>query len=98
MRVYLRTFGCRANHYDSEAARSLLEAAGSTIVDQPEDADVALFNSCAVTADAEADLRQHVRRVARRHPGIRSVIMGCAASLDLDQRGLRRAPLRALPT
>ena len=58
MRAYLRTFGCRANQYDTEAVRAMIEAAGGVIVDTPDDADVALFNSCAVTAAAEADLRQ----------------------------------------
>ena len=58
MKLYLRTFGCRANQYDSEAVRAMAAAGGATIVDSPDDADVALFNSCAVTADAVADLRQ----------------------------------------
>ena len=64
MRAYLRTFGCRANQYDTEAARAMILAGGGTIVETPEEADVALFNSCAVTGEAEADLRQWVRRAA----------------------------------
>jgi len=91
MRVYLRTFGCRANHYDTEAVREMIEAAGHTIVPSARDADVAVFNSCAVTVAAEADLRQGVRRAARENRGLRSVVMGCAASLD-------RGGIRSLPT
>jgi threonylcarbamoyladenosine tRNA methylthiotransferase MtaB len=91
VRIYLRTFGCRANHYDSEAVRQMIGAGGCTLVDSPEHADVALFNSCAVTAAAEADLRQSVRRAARGNAALRSVVMGCAASLD-------RGAIRALPT
>ncbi|MGH7655818.1 MAG: MiaB/RimO family radical SAM methylthiotransferase [Gemmatimonadaceae bacterium] len=82
MRAYLRTFGCRANQYDTEAARAMIEAAGGVIVDSPELADVALFNSCAVTAAAEADLRQEVRRAAKRNARIRSVVLGCASARD----------------
>jgi threonylcarbamoyladenosine tRNA methylthiotransferase MtaB len=82
MRAYLRTFGCRANQYDTEAARAMIEAAGGVIVDSPGEADVALFNSCAVTAAAEADLRQEVRRAAKNNRGIRSVVMGCASARD----------------
>ena len=78
MRVYLQTFGCRANHYDSETARAMIERAGHAVVADAADAEVAVFNSCAVTAEAEADLRRAVRRVARTQPQIRSVIMGCA--------------------
>ncbi len=82
MRAYLRTFGCRANQYDTEAARAMIEAAGGVIVDSPEEADVALFNSCAVTAAAEADLRQEVRRAARDNARIKSVVIGCASARD----------------
>jgi threonylcarbamoyladenosine tRNA methylthiotransferase MtaB len=91
VRAYLRTFGCRANQYDTEAVRALIERAGGEIVHSPELADVAVFNSCAVTASAEADLRQSVRRAARRSPSLRTVVMGCAAARD-DGR------IAALPT
>ncbi|HVZ78703.1 MAG TPA: MiaB/RimO family radical SAM methylthiotransferase, partial [Gemmatimonadaceae bacterium] len=92
MKVFLRTFGCRANHADSEAVRAMLVTAGHEVVDDPRGAEAAVFNSCAVTADAEADLRQAVRGAARAAPGIRSVVMGCVAGLD------DRAPmLHALP-
>lgn len=82
MRAYLRTFGCRANQYDTEAVRAMIEASGGTIVATPEEADVALFNSCAVTAAAEADLRQEIRRAARTRSVGRSVVMGCASARD----------------
>src|SRR5438270_3224336 len=94
MRVYLRTFGCRANHYDTETARAMIERAGHAIVADAAEADVAVFNSCAVTAEAEADLRSAVRRAARTKPTIRSVIMGCATGLA-ERRG--DTSLRALP-
>lgn len=82
MKVYLRTFGCRANHYDTEAVRAMVEANGGVVVASVADADVAVFNSCAVTTQAEAELRKAVRRSARERPGLRSVVMGCAAALD----------------
>jgi threonylcarbamoyladenosine tRNA methylthiotransferase MtaB len=80
--VYLRTFGCRANQYDTEAVRAMIEAAGGEIVSTPDAADAAVFNSCSVTAAAEADLRQSVRRAARRRPALQTVVMGCAAARD----------------
>ena len=82
MKVYLQTFGCRANQYDSEVVRALLEAGGAELVSDVAEADAAVFNSCAVTAAAESDLRHAVRRAARRRPGIASVVMGCAAARD----------------
>jgi len=81
-RVFLRTFGCRANQYDTEAVRAMIEAAGGQIVSSPDEADAAVFNSCAVTAAAEADLRRSVRQAARRRPELRTVVMGCAAARD----------------
>ena len=96
MKVFLRTFGCRANHYDTEAVRAMIEAGGHAVTASVDDADVAVFNSCAVTSDAEAELRKAVRKAARQRPGLRSVVMGCAAALD-EQRPTSIA-LRSLPT
>ncbi len=82
MNVFLHTFGCKANQYDTEVVRQRLEAAGCTIVAGAEQADAAVVNSCAVTHVGEAKLRAMVRRLARLRPGIRTVVMGCAAALD----------------
>ncbi|HEV8364481.1 MAG TPA: MiaB/RimO family radical SAM methylthiotransferase [Gemmatimonadaceae bacterium] len=81
-RVYLRTFGCRANQYDSEAVRALVESSGGVIVDSAEEATVAVFNSCAVTAAAESELRRSVRHAARVNASLETVVMGCAAARD----------------
>jgi len=94
--VYLRTFGCRANHYDTEVVRAMLEQSGHAIVSSHADADVAVFNSCAVTNDAEAELRKVVRHAARQQPALRSVVMGCAAALDDDRAEPMR--IRSLPS
>jgi len=91
VRVYLRTFGCRANQYDSELVRARIEASGGIVVDDPSTADAAVFNSCAVTAEAEVELRKGIRGAARRNGSLRTVVMGCAAALD-------RGDLRALPS
>jgi len=80
--VFLHTFGCKANQYDSEVVRQRLEDAGCTIVATPEAADAAVVNSCTVTHVGEGKMRGFVRRIARRRPGLRTVVMGCAAALD----------------
>jgi threonylcarbamoyladenosine tRNA methylthiotransferase MtaB len=92
MRVLLRTFGCRANHYDTEMVRAMAVKAGYEIVDDPAAADIAVFNSCAVTMEAERDVRKAVRRAARVNPGLKSVVMGCAAALPGSQPTLRGLP------
>lgn len=95
MKFLLRTHGCRANQYDSEATRAMLLESGAVEVAAAEDADVAIYNSCSVTAAAEAELRKDVRRGARENPRLRTLVIGCAPGLAL--RDERTAPLRTLP-
>lgn len=95
MKVYIQTFGCRANQYDTEAVRAMLATEGVEEVFDPRDADAAVFNSCTVTASAEADLRSGIRAVSRRNEGIRSIVMGCAAGVPMRDESV--APLATLP-
>jgi len=82
VRVYLHTFGCKANQYDTEVVRQRLERAGCEIAESPETADAAVVNSCTVTHVGEQKMRRMVRHLARVKPGLRTVVMGCAAALD----------------
>jgi threonylcarbamoyladenosine tRNA methylthiotransferase MtaB len=81
-RVYLHTFGCKANQYDTEVLRQALEGAGATAVDDPSQADLAVVNSCTVTHVSESKMRGFIRRIGRRNGCARTVVMGCAAELD----------------
>jgi threonylcarbamoyladenosine tRNA methylthiotransferase MtaB len=95
MRVFLRTYGCRANQYDTESVRAMLTDAGVEIAESARSADVAIFNSCTVTAEAEADLRAGVRAASRENARVRSIVMGCAAGVpDRDEAVV---PLATLP-
>jgi len=95
MKVYLRTYGCRANQYDTESVRAMLAAAGIEEAAQPHEADFAVFNSCTVTSQAEADLRSGVRSAHRTNPQLRSIIMGCASGVPSRDEAV--APLATLP-
>ena len=96
MKVYLRTYGCRANQYDTEAVRAMVLASGAEVADDVADADYAVFNSCTVTAAAEADLRADVRAASRVNSNLRSIVMGCAAGApDRDETV---SPLSTLPS
>ena len=82
-RVFLHTFGCKANQYDSEVLRQALESAGLVTVDDPTKADTAIVNSCTVTHVSEAKMRGLVRRIGRENPYLTSLlVIGCAATLD----------------
>ncbi|MDX2104745.1 MAG: tRNA (N(6)-L-threonylcarbamoyladenosine(37)-C(2))-methylthiotransferase MtaB [Alphaproteobacteria bacterium] len=78
MSVDLITFGCRLNTYESEAMRRLATE-GAT--DQP----VVIINTCAVTAEAERQARQAIRRARRERPDARIVVTGCAAQINPDR-------------
>lgn len=66
-------FGCRLNAFESEVVRANAGAAGL--------GDAIVFNTCAVTAEAERQARQAIRRARRLHPHARIVVTGCAAQL-----------------
>jgi threonylcarbamoyladenosine tRNA methylthiotransferase MtaB len=70
----LLTFGCRLNVYESEVMRGLARAAGLD--------DVVIVNTCTVTAEAERQARQAIRRASKERPGARIVVTGCAAQVD----------------
>jgi threonylcarbamoyladenosine tRNA methylthiotransferase MtaB len=74
MTVEILTFGCRLNAYETEVMRGHAAALSDTVI----------VNTCAVTAEAERQARQAIRRVAREHPGADIVVTGCAAQLDPD--------------
>ncbi len=70
----LVTFGCRLNTWESEVMRGhAVDAAG--------EGEVIVVNTCAVTAEAERQARQAIRRLRRENPEARLVITGCAAQL-----------------
>lgn len=70
------TFGCRLNAYESEVIRRHAAAAGL--------ADTIVIHTCAVTAEAERQARQAIRRARREHPGARIVVTGCSAQVAQD--------------
>jgi threonylcarbamoyladenosine tRNA methylthiotransferase MtaB len=72
MSLAIVTFGCRLNAYESEVMRG--HAAGLS--------DTIIVNTCAVTAEAERQARQAIRRAARERPAARIVVTGCAAQID----------------
>lgn len=89
-RFFVQNFGCRATQADGAALESLLEAKGLKQAARRSDADLVVLNTCTVTASADDDVRQAVRRVHRENPAARILVTGCYA---------QRAPeeLAALP-
>ncbi|MBU6339498.1 MAG: tRNA (N(6)-L-threonylcarbamoyladenosine(37)-C(2))-methylthiotransferase MtaB [Rickettsiales bacterium] len=71
------TFGCRLNSYESEAIKKAVESSGQK--------NLIVFNSCAVTSQAERDLRQQVRKARKENPEAKIVVTGCAAQIDPEK-------------
>ncbi len=76
------TLGCRLNTYESEVIRGHLAAAEAECPDGPE---TVVVNTCAVTAEAERQARQTIRRIKRDRPECRVVVTGCSAQIDPDR-------------
>jgi len=75
-RLYLRTFGCQMNEYDSLRVKGLLLNDGYCLSDRVEDADVLLFNTCSVRKNAEERVFGVVSSLKRLKTGRREVIFG----------------------
>ena len=73
----IRTFGCRLNAYESEIIRKNTKAAG---ID-----NAIIVNTCAVTAEAERQARQAIRRARKSNPDAKIVVTGCAAQINPKQ-------------
>ncbi len=73
------SFGCRLNAYEAEVMRGHARAAGLT---DPSLGETIIVNTCAVTAEAERQARQAIRRARREHPEARLIVTGCAAQID----------------
>ena len=85
-KLYLRTFGCQMNEYDSEKISDVMrEAQGFERTAQPDDADLIVFNTCSVREKAQekvfADLGR-VRHLKQGRPGVMIAVGGCVASQE----------------
>jgi len=76
MRVFLETFGCQMNELDSELVRGRLASLGYRFVDDPDAAEIVLFNTCAVRDHAEQKVRSRVGIVGSQKRNGREVILG----------------------
>src|SRR5713226_8806861 len=87
---YIAQFGCRATQADAAAIERQLRDRGFAVASESASADVVIVNTCTVTAAADAQAREAIRKVHARNPAARVIATGCYA---------QRAPeeLAALP-
>jgi len=94
-KLYIKTYGCQMNEYDSDKMADVMQACGDMAqVDRPEDADIILFNTCSIREKAEdkvfSDLGR-AREMKLRKPTLLIGVGGCVASQEGDAI-LKRAP------
>lgn len=85
MRINLKTLGCRLNEAELETWARQFQDEGHAIVDESEEADLVVFNSCAVTGDAVRKSRNLLRKTARENPRAKLVLSGCYATLNREE-------------
>ncbi len=94
-KLYIKTFGCQMNEYDSEKMADVLHAAqGMEKTDDPADADVILFNTCSVREKAQEKVFHdlgRVRYLKKNKPGLLIGVGGCVASQE-GAEIVKRAP------
>lgn len=80
--VYFKTLGCKVNSYDTNALANQFRQGGYTIVEEPEQADVSIVNTCSVTENADKEARYIARRIRRSNANSLIVATGCYAQTD----------------
>ncbi len=94
-KLYIKTFGCQMNEYDSQKMLDLLQVtAGYSLTDKPEEADVLLLNTCSIREKAQEKVFSQLGRwrpLKEKNPSVRIGVGGCVASQEGE--GIqRRAP------
>ena len=94
-KLFIRTFGCQMNEYDSDKMADVLNASeGIVKTDKPEDADIILFNTCSVREKAQEKVFHdlgRVRHLKKLNPNLIIGVGGCVASQEGDAI-IARAP------
>ncbi len=90
-RLYISTFGCQMNEYDSARMADVLrESEGLEPTTDPAEADVVLLNTCSVREKAQEKVFSHLgqwRLLKQRKPGLVIGVGGCVASQEGEMNG-----------
>ena len=93
-RYHITTFGCQMNKADSERMAGVLEGMGLQEAENPDDADLILYNTCSIRDNAEQKVYSYLGRQAKRkqeQPDLTLVVAGCVAQQEGESL-LRRVP------
>ncbi len=85
MKIATHTLGCKLNFAETSNLQKQFAAAGFTIVDYHEEADIYVINTCTVTAVAEKKCRNAIRQATTQNPEAIVAVIGCFAQNDARQ-------------
>ena len=93
-RYHITTFGCQMNKADSERMAGILEEMGFEWSEDPNQANVILYNTCTIRDNAEQKVYSYLGRQAKRKqvdPNLTLIVAGCVAQQEGESL-LRRVP------
>lgn len=91
MKLYIETLGCKVNTYESEVIKEEFLRNGYEIINNAENADVIVINTCSVTNQSDAKSRKIIRSARKNNPNAILVVCGCSAQNhkeDLKELGI----------
>ena len=92
--AYVETYGCQQNEADSERIRGFLVQSGYTIVQEAENADAVVMNTCAIREHAEQRVFGNLGALVhtkRRHPGQKIFLCGCMAGQSIVSDRIKKS-------
>jgi len=85
MNIYIETFGCTFNQADSQIMAGLLQEDGNELVDDVEDAEVLILNTCYVKQPTEQKVVNRIMKLQEAYPEKKFIISGCMVEIDQDK-------------
>jgi len=80
--IYIETYGCTANQNNSEILAGLLSRAGFIVTNNPEIAEILIFNTCVVKSKTESKIKRRIQDISKEHKNKLIVITGCMPETD----------------
>jgi len=81
-KVYIETYGCQMNEYDTEIVKSILTKNDYKIIDKPDDAEIIFLNTCSVRENAHQKVHQRInvlKQLRRAKKDLLMGVLGCMA-------------------
>lgn len=95
-KLFIKTYGCQMNVYDSERMADVLAPIGYTAVDKPDEADLVILNTCHIREKAAEKVYSELGRIrqykAANNPDMTVAVAGCVAQAEGEEI-MRRAPV-----